>query len=192
MKKIFLSILLAGAMIIPGYSQFIKKGTLIGSGAFEFTSRKNSDSDDKTTQFTLLPWAGYLIADNIVVGGGLTYSHDKSKAGSGNFTSSSTTFMIGPVVRYYLDQGIFVHGNFGFGSGNSKYETTGTTTTTKYGKSAWRIGAGYAVRVTDTVLFEPIVGYGGETTKDKSADTKYSENGLFLMGSFTIFLHSTN
>lgn len=100
--------------------------------------------------------------------------------------------MFGPVVRYYMDNGLFAHGQFAFGSAKNKSESGGTSFESKFSTSELKIGVGYAVRITDTVLFEPVVGFLSEGSKDKSSSVKSTENGLFLMGGFTVFLHSAN
>lgn len=137
-----------------------------------------------------MPWAGYLVVDNFVAGALLSVSTSKSENAS--FTNTTTDIMFGPVARYYMDNGLFAHGQFAFGSGKNKTESTGFSSESKFSTSELKIGVGYAARITDTVLFEPIVGFLSEGVKDKSSNVKNTENGFFFMGGFTIFLHSTN
>lgn len=191
MKKIIVLIAFVASMATTGYSQFIKRGTIIGGGSFEYRSHKDTnDSNNKRSSFNLMPWAGYLVVDNFVAGALLAVSTSKNETLS--FTSTSTDLMFGPVARYYMDNGLFAHGQFAFGSGKNKTESSGFSSESKFNKSELKIGVGYAARITDTVLFEPIVGFLSEGSKDKSSSVKNTENGLFLMGGFTIFLHSTN
>jgi len=188
MKKNLFIVLFVG-LSLEGFSQFIKQGTIIGGGAFEFRTAKVKDSDSKGSSFSLMPWAGYLVMDNLAIGGLMNFTSSSSETGApSNLKTKDSDFTIGPVVRYYLDQGVFVHTQAGFGSSKSVFEVGNTKTTTKFGETKFRIGAGYAVRITDTVLFEPIIGYYAETSKDKSSDTKSTVSGLFIMGGFTIFL----
>lgn len=188
MKKIIIFVLFVG-LSLEGFSQFIKKGTIIGGGAFEFRTAKVKDSDSKGSSFSLMPWAGYLIMDNLAVGGLMNFSSSSSESGApSNLKSKDSDFTIGPVVRYYLDQGVFVHGQAGFGSSKSVFEVGNSKTTTKFGETKFRLGVGYAIRITDTVLFEPVIGYYSETSKNKSNDNKSTTGGLFMMGGFTIFL----
>lgn len=188
MKKIVFIVLFAG-LSLEGFSQFIKQGTIIGGGAFEFRTAKDKDTDFKGSSFSLMPWAGYLVIDNLAVGGLLNFTSSKSESGApSNVTNKESDFTIGPVVRYYLDQGVFVHSQLGFGGSKFTTEVGNTTTTTKYGETKFRLGAGYAVRITDTVLFEPVIGYYSETTKNKSNDNKSTLSGLFIMAGFTVFL----
>jgi outer membrane protein len=188
MKKNLIIVLFVG-LSLEGFSQFIKQGTIIGGGAFEFRTAKVKDSDSKGSSFSLMPWAGYLIMDNLAVGGLMNFTSSSSESGApSNLKSKDSDFTIGPVVRYYLDQGVFVHTQAGFGSSKSVFEAGNTKTTTKFGETKFKLGAGYAIRITDTVLFEPVIGYYVETSKNKSSDTKSTVSGLFMMGGFTVFL----
>ncbi|MBL7872629.1 MAG: outer membrane beta-barrel protein [Cyclobacteriaceae bacterium] len=188
MKKLIFLLMIFG-LSTATFGQFIKKGSVIGGGAFEFRTEKFKDSDSKGSSFALMPWAGYLVIDNLVVGAGLNFTTTSSKSGPpSDFKSSNSDVTFGPVIRYYMDQGLFFHGQAGVGSSKSKFTSGNTTTTNKYGESKLRLGIGYAARITDTVLFEPIIGYYSETTKDKSDDSKSTMSGLFIMGSFTIIL----
>jgi len=190
MKKIIVPIVFIIGMATTGYSQFIKQGTVLGSGSFEFKSHKDGDSDIKNSTFSLMPWAGYLVVDNFVAGAILGISTQKTKGGS--TTATFTDIQVGPMARYYMDNGLFGHGQFTFGSGKSKFESGGTSTENKSSLSEVRLGIGYAARISDTVLFEPIAGFLSESQKDKSSNVKSTENGFFLMAGFTIFFHSTN
>lgn len=188
MKKILLVWLISG-IATAGFSQFIKQGSIIGGGSFQFSTEKVKDSEFKGSSFSLMPWVGYLVIDNLVVGADLQVSTSKSESGApSNFTNKDNSVLFGPLVRYYIDQGLFVHGQYNFGSLKNTNEFSGSTTTNKYGLSQARIGLGYAARITDTVLFEPIVGYYSQTQKDKSDDSKSTVGGLFIMGGFTIIL----
>lgn len=189
MKKIIVLIVFVVGIASSGYSQFIKQGTIIGGGSFEFKSHKDGDSDIKNSRMSLMPWAGYLVVDNFVAGAILSVSTQKTK---GTTTSSFTDIQFGPMARYYLDNGLFGHGQFTFGSGKSKFESGGTTVENKSSLSEVRLGLGYAARISDTVLFEPIAGFLSQSDKDKSSNVKNTESGFFLMAGFTIFFHSTN
>jgi len=186
MKKITMLILLVAGMATTGFSQFIKKGTILGGGAFEFRSHKDSDTDNKQTSFSLMPWGGYMVIDNFAVGAALDVSTGSFESGGSKITNSDIKF--GPVARYYLDNGLFAHGQFTFGGG----KTESGSFTQKTSNSELKLGAGYAIRISDTVLLEPILGYLSESSKDKDTDVKSSESGFFIMGGFTIFFHSTN
>ncbi len=188
MKKILLVWLISGISTV-GFSQFIKQGSIIGGGSFQFSTEKEKDSDFKGSSFSLMPWAGYLVIDNLVVGANLLVSTSTAESGApSNFNTKDNSILFGPLVRYYLDKGLFVHGQFNVGSSKSTFESTGFTSTDEYGLSQYRLGVGYAARISDTVLFEPMIGYYSQTQKDKSDDSKSTIGGLFIMGGFTIIL----
>lgn len=190
MKKIIVLITFVAGMALTGYSQFIKRGTIIGGGSVEFRSHKDGDTDVKRSVLNLMPWAGYLVVDNFVAGALLNVSTQTTKATG--FKDTDTQFLFGPVARYYMDNGLFGHGQFGFGTFKNKSESGGSSFETKSSISELRIGAGYAARISDTVLFEPIAGFLTSSSKNKSSNVKNSESGFFLMASLTVFFHSTN
>lgn len=188
MKKILLVWLISG-ISTAGFSQFIKQGSIIGGGSFQFSTEKVKDSEFKGSSFSLMPWAGYLVIDNLVVGADLLVSTSTAESGApSNFNTKDNSILFGPLVRYYLDQGLFFHGQFNVGSSKSTFESTGFTSTDEFGLSQYRLGVGYAARISDTVLFEPMIGYYSQTQKDKSDDSKSTIGGLFIMGGFTIIL----
>jgi hypothetical protein len=189
MKKLIVLFVFVAGIATSGYSQFIKQGTIIGGGSLEFRSHKDGDTDIKRSSLSLMPWAGYLVVDNFVAGAILGVSTQKTK---GTTTSTFTDIQFGPMARYYMDNGLFGHGQFTFGSGKSKFESGGTTTENKSSTSEVRLGLGYAARISDTILFEPIAGFISESSKDKNTNVKNTESGFFLMAGFTIFFHSTN
>ncbi len=186
MKKIIVLIAFIAGIATSGYSQFIKQGTVIGGGSFEFKSHKDNNSDYKQSGLSLMPWAGFMVIDNFAVGGIFDISTGTAKSGGSKTTT--TDIMVGPFARYYLDNGLFAHGQFTVGS--RKYESGSFNQ--KSSLNELRIGAGYAIRITDTVLLEPILGYLSQSQKDKDTDVKSTESGFFFMGGFTIFINSTN
>ena len=113
-KKIFLLVVICG-LATSAFSQFIKKGSIIGGGSFDFQTAKYKDYDSKSYSFSLIPWAGYLVIDNLVVGVNLEWQNSGGKS-STSLKSTGNSILVGPFVRYYLKQGVFFHGqnNFGF------------------------------------------------------------------------------
>ncbi len=87
-------------------------------------------------------------------------------------------------MRYYLKQGIFFHGQSNFGFTKFNLNVQGSESTTKTNSSHARFGVGYAARITETVLFEPMLGYYNIWNDD----TISNSGGLFIMGGFTIIL----
>jgi outer membrane protein len=182
MKKIFLVLVICG-LATTGFSQFLKKGSIIGGGSFQFQTIKYKDSDSKGHYLSISPWAGYMVIDNLAIGTGLEFQNSGSKNTISNSKSTSNGIFLTPFVRYYLDQGIFFMGQYGFGSSKSKNEINGNVATNKNNSSLYRLGVGYAARVTPTVLFEPTIGYYGASNGNNN-----KSGGLFISGGFTIIL----
>jgi hypothetical protein len=185
MKKITLFTFLICLISGSAYSQFIGKNALLANGSVSFSALKNSDSDDKYSTLSLNPWAGYTVIDNLVAGVFVNYVRSHSVEGLYKYTD--TRSLIGPMIRYYHTSGAFGHAQVGFGSLNSKTETDGGSTfSSKYNLVGWAAGGGYAIRIADVALFEPMLLY--QSTKTKLTNGSTTDAGLVVMGSFTIFL----
>lgn len=72
MKKILISLCMC-VFASSVQAQFIKQGSIIGGGSFDFHTEKVKDSNSKGSSFNLIPFAGYLVMDNLVVGANLEY-----------------------------------------------------------------------------------------------------------------------
>jgi hypothetical protein len=181
MKRIVLLLLVSG-MATLGYSQFLKKGSIIGGGTFQFKTSNNHDFDSKGTSFSIAPLAGYFVAKNLALGASFEYGYSTSKNSSLNYKGSTSSVFLSPFVRYYLDKGLFFHSQYGFGPTKVKAEIDGIKSENEVNSSLWRLGVGYAARISDTVLFEPMMGYYASGVNDTKID------GFFIMGGFTIIL----
>ena len=197
MKKLF-SIVFIGAMVscLPGYGQkFIPKGTIIGGGSFsvdigttKFES-SGSTSEDSRMAVSLTPSVAFFIVDDLAVGVGLEVGTEKLKdKGSSGGENSFTQLAFGPLVRYYFADGPFAQGSFGVGSRTSKFTSGGSSIESKSGLTTWRIGAGYSVRISDTILLDPMVGYGSEKIDNKDNENVETDSGLFIQVGFTLLL----
>ncbi len=185
MKKLLFVMLLC-VLVHSSFAQFLKKGSLIGGGNFEFQTSKYQNSDSKGYSFSLMPWAGYTVINNLVVGVDLEMGYSGLQSSAANYKASSNSLLIGPIVRYYLKQGVFFHGQNNFGTSNVTTDFDGSESTQKINSSYSRFGIGYAARISDTVLFEPLMGYYHQFNDDPIGDS----GGFFIMGGFTIILKS--
>ena len=184
MKKILLLVVMLG-IITSAHSQFITQGSIVGNGSFWMYSTKFKESKDKYSGFEIMPWAGYFVMDNFAVGAMIDYDHDVVDYDASNYKTKNNTILFGPVVRYYLNNGFFAHGDLGFGKTKSKTDYSGSPDIeSDFSATQLRIGIGYAFRITDTVFFDPIVGLKSNKEKYDSGDD--TETGIFAMGSFTI------
>ena len=185
MKKI-LFVMLFSAFVHPSSAQFLKKGSLIGGGNFEFQTSKYQNSDSKGYSFSLMPWAGYSVINNLVVGIDLELGYSGIKSSAASYKAGSNSLLIGPIVRYYLKHGVFFHGQNNFGTTTVITAFNGSESKQKISSSYSRFGIGYAVRISDRVLFEPLMGYYHQFNDDPIGDS----GGFFIMGGFTIILKS--
>lgn len=197
MKKlaslVFISALVA---CLPGYGQkFIPKGTIMGGGAFSVdigTSKFESSgsiSEDSRTAISLTPSASFFVIDDLAVGVGLEVGTEKLKdKGTSGGENSFTQIAFGPLVRYYFADGPFAQGSFRVGSRTSKFTSGSSSIENKSGLTTWQIGAGYSVRISDTILLDPMVGYGSEKFDNKDNENVETYSGLFIQVGFTLLL----
>lgn len=196
MKNLFFITVLISGCSLNAYSQFIQKGTFIGSGSFEFKSLKDN-TQDKSATFGVLPWSGYFVMDDLTLGFGVEVSLHSSSFDFGGgilYKDIGTDLLFVPIVRYYLKNGLFLHGQVGLGFSKDVAQVTGSPDSeSKFRTSRARTGIGYAVRITKAVLFEPMFGYMRSNSKDITtggSGIKSTESGFFAMGGFTIVLRS--
>jgi hypothetical protein len=192
MKKFtILIIIMCGA--VGAYAQF-EQGRMLVGGTVEFNavvSKYKSDgttvTNGRQTSFSLAPQFGYFVIDNLAVGAALDLGLSKYKSEDGDYESTSTSIEFQPMVRYYLPQGIFFQGQFGFGTGKDKVDN-GNTDDDKYNITSWGLSAGYAYFLADNVAIEPQLGYGGTGYKDKDSSGKSIVNGLFIRVGLQVYL----
>ncbi len=93
-----------------------------GTGSYSSTKVGPGDPlEIKTTNFSILPNAGYFIVDKLVVGinTGITFSRDDNDFVT-NVGSSVTSYKAGPFIRYYFSNpekqlNFFAHGRYNYG-----------------------------------------------------------------------------
>ena len=90
------------------------------------------------------------------------------------------------MVRYYLPQNIFFHGEFGLGSSKSKNEPNNAES--KSSVFSWGVATGYALFLNNNVAIEPMLGYGATSYKDKDTKDKDINNGFFIQVGFQVYL----
>lgn len=180
MKKIvLLSLFVVSASIAN--AQFIEKGAIVGSGSVWLNFTSDPDSDYSYRSFSLRPWAGYFIIDNLAIGGQLAFNTSATNPAGSSTTYSATSFAAGPIARYYLPFGLFFQGELGFGAGSNSNDID-------YSIFWGGAAVGYAVKIGDSAFFEPMLGferrnenYDGNFGDDKSLN-------IYLGGSFTVKL----
>ncbi len=145
MKKILASILLC-FMLVWANAQTEKGDWMVG-GSFRLNTSNNN------TEIALAPDAGIFVADNLAIGGNLALVYAKS----GN--AKTTTFGIGPFVRYYFTHDNIrpiLHGSLNFTS--EKTKITGYPSSTNNGTNYF-LGGGAAIFISDQVSIDGLMGY---------------------------------
>lgn len=175
---------------------FIPQGALIGGGAFSFSSQTakdeggSFDTEHTVTTLGFTPQATYFVIDNLGIGAALSVSSFKEKDKDSDGMNSRTQIVFGPVVRYYFAEGPFAQAMFGFGSEKTKFVSGTFEGEGSAGITMWEAGVGYSVRISDTILLDPMVGYGSNNAKDSDSDATSKLSGLFIRVGFTLILIS--
>ena len=171
-------------------AQFIEKGSLIGGGSFSFstgTSKSDGGFFDNTkysqTSFGVTPTVQYYVADNLGIGGNLSLGLSSTKNNDVDYFVSSTSITFGPVIRYYISEGPFFQGSIGFGFSKLRVESGGNNSESKYDAIEGDVAFGYSVKVTDSILFDPTVGY-----EFQKADGSSDYSGFSIRAGFTMIL----
>jgi outer membrane protein len=193
MKKLFTTSIIV-FVCFSAFAQF-EKGRILAGGSVGFSATTNKTKTDnatntnsKTTSFSLSPRLGYFFIDNLAGGLELDMSTSSTKDDGSNDKDTYSSLTFSPFVRYYLQPGIFFQGQYGIGPGSSKSENGSTTIKTKYTNSNWSLGVGYAHFLAGNVAIEPFIGYGAESRKAKSSDIRNVNSGLFINIGFQIYL----
>jgi len=116
---------------------------------------------------------GYFVADNFAVALGLIYQSDGTNndyhsdlnsMGNDDVKETTTTFVIEPGVRYYMEMGEgFLFGQLSYGMGSSTYKLELSEQDDPDDEimkaSGLGIGVGYSILVNDNISIEPVLGY---------------------------------
>ncbi len=178
MKKFFVLLLFIASVTIAN-AQFIEKGAIVGSGSVWLDI--NAHDDYTYRSFSLSPWAGFFVIDNLAIGAQLNVSN--STTDYDNFeTTSSTSFAAGPIARYYLPFGLFFQADTGLGVGST------SASNSDYTVFWFGAGVGYAVKVGESAFLEPRLGFESRNQNyDADIDNDASLN-IYLGASFTVKL----
>lgn len=174
------------------------KGQWVIGGSTSFSTEKikgsgggMSASEDGPTKLNFAPQVGTFLMDNLAVGLVIDIQSESSKESSGSSTTTSTesTSLFGPFVRYYMGSGnvrFFGEGAFGFGSSKFKEGTS----TESYSLSGYRLSAGPAIFFGDNASLEATLGYRsvGNTQKEQGQTYRISYNSFGLNVGFRIYL----
>lgn len=173
MKKILLMAFATISMNVIFAQGNIHKGDWMVGGTAGFSSQKyGSNSNSKTTNFSLAPNIGYFFIDQFA--GGLRADISYSKSGSGNNEEKQTSFLIEPFLRYYFlpsTQKVNVFADAGYGFGSNKF-TTGSTSSPSQSVNGFDAKAGVAIFLTPVAALEFSLGYN--SLKYEGAADRYN------------------
>ncbi|HEY0679715.1 MAG TPA: outer membrane beta-barrel protein [Chitinophagaceae bacterium] len=170
MKKIYLSVFTVLSFYFV--SAQTEQGNWLVGGNFNLSTVSNN------TSIGLNPTAGYFVMNNLAVGGTVTLMYDKLGE------NSSTTFGLGPMVRYYFGKSNirpFVDGEMSFISEKFKYPG-GTNTENGVG---YFLGMGLALFLNENVALETLAGYTHTNISEGSKD-----GGFAMRIGFQVYLNS--
>jgi len=191
MKTLSASFIFA-IMSVVSYGQFTK-GTIMVGGSFSATFQAEKTKSGNTVTTTghtnsadMLPQAGYFLMDNLALGAGVEMRSSKTKSTIQSYISSSNSASVAPFARYYY-QRFFGQGSFQLGSGRTKTEIAGSSSTSTYGLTGWSVAVGYAYLLKQHVAVEPQLGYGSYGQR-YSSTAKDINSGLFFKIGFQIYL----
>jgi hypothetical protein len=149
MKSFYLGLLFTFGMTFALTAQTVDQGTWMigGSASFSSTKVKNVPA---STILDLSPKFGLFIIDDLAVGLGISFKSTSAD------TSSNSTFGLGPFVRYYLTDPIFVQAGVDLGLEDNS-------------ATSFNLSLGYSWFVDNTVAIEPAlffssVNYDGESS----------------------------
>jgi hypothetical protein len=193
MKKIVM-VLLTSCLATSAFAQF-EKGTMMVGGSFGADFKTNKSKSDGNTytngnyvNVSFDPQFGIFVFDKLALGGGIGMSTSAYNDDDSDFKNVTNEFTIQPMVRYYLDPGVFFQGRLMFGGAKDKTRNNGDTDEIEYTVNGWSLAAGYAFFLNNVVAIEPQLGYGGKGYRNKNTDVKSVDSGIFLRVGFQIYL----
>jgi len=144
MNKIFY-LAFAFVCITTSISAQTSSGSMMLGGGLNFSSTSFQNGSSGGSGVTFSPGFGYFISDNLAVGTSLTLS--SSRTGTGANKSTSSSFGLGPFVRYYIftsneSFGFFGQGQISFASGKTDPAVGGITKSNSFAISIFP-GAAY-------------------------------------------------
>ncbi len=146
-------------------------GFSFGTEKFKSDAEGFEESDpDKIIGFNLLPRAGYIVIDGLVIGLDFIFSLSQYKAGEYDYKYTETLFAAGPFVKYYFPVDKvkpYIEASGVFGAFKEKDEFEGEKD--EY-KSSGRViggGVGMGIPMGSHVTFDVMLGYNSLMYKDK-------------------------
>ena len=152
-----------------------------------------SGSENSYFKFEYMDKLGYMVIDNLVAGLFIDLRFYSDKYKDDTYFYKSTTFIIGPFLRYYLpvtgSLKPYAEGQVGFGLDNSKdrHNTTDAWAKTNEGVFTYRLGGGVTYFFNHYVGADLFLGYLHDSYKlkdssspERSNDSKYIYNEFVM------------
>lgn len=200
MKKLTF-IIIGLFLILPSLSSAqTTKGSFIAGGnvSLDFQNEKfendiSSGDIGNTTIIEFNPTVGYFFIDRLAAGISANISNTKFKSDEATFEDTSTSFLVGPFVKYYHKSNVFGVAQLGLGTDKFESESTGFETfEVERNVFDWRVGVGYAIFFNDYISLEPMFLYnrkrGKEENNFSSTETTRTINSFKFSVGFSIFL----
>jgi hypothetical protein len=151
------------AVVILSFSGFltaqtVNQGAWMVGGSASLDIVKYKEADESITQFHFNPNLGYFIADDLAIGLGLNVD-DLGIEGV------DATFSIGPFVRYYVTDPIFIQANVGLELNEG-------------GGTSFGAAVGYSWFLSNSVAIEPALYFQSYANDGDLFD--YSQFGLSI------------
>ena len=143
MKKIFIAIAFISISFFAKAQTTSGQMMIGGTLSMSSINYKESNGSDYSS-LTFAPSFGYFVKDNLAIGA--TVSLGSSKSGTGPGQSKSSSFGVGPFVRFYKftsSEQFAFFGNASITFGSSRSET-GNTITDKSSNLTFAIAPGFA------------------------------------------------
>ncbi|MBM0652807.1 porin family protein [Capnocytophaga genosp. AHN8471] len=186
MKKFLLMV--AVAFSAATYAQTEKGNWMAGSdlglsyqSSKETTSRKSGNTtveNEKTTNtFKFIPNINYFVINNLAVGLGLEYRHEKTKGAS----DATNTFAIAPNAHYYFPIGGKLAPFVGAKVGHA-WQSEGSSDSQKSRGFLFGLKGGIAYFVNEGAALTGYLSYDHQKLKNKENSNYSITNGTFGVG----------
>ena len=186
MKKFLL--IVAVAFASATYAQTEKGNWMVGSDlSFSYESAKLTSSEKRgnttvetestTNTFKFIPNVNYFVINNLAVGLGLEYQHEKTKGAS----DATNTFAIAPNAHYYFPIGGKLAPFVGAKVGHA-WHSEGSNDSQKSRGFLFGVKGGIAYFVNEGAALTGYVGYDQMNLKNKVNTNNSEKYGKFGVG----------
>ena len=186
MKKFLLMV--AVAFSAATYAQTEKGNWMVGSDlSFSYESAKLTSSEKRnnitverestTNTFKFIPNVNYFVINNLAVGLGLEYQHEKTKGAS----DATNTFAIAPNAHYYFPIGGKLAPFVGAKVGHA-WQSKGSSDSQKSRGFLFGVKGGIAYFLNEGAALTGYVGYDQMNLKEKVNTNNSEKYGKFGVG----------